>query len=694
MNRALLVSALMLAVAAPARGNVYFVDANALAPGSGGTWCTAFADLQDALAITVAGDEIRVADGVYRPDRGAGDVLASFVLPSGVKLFGGHAGCGASDPDERDPAQYETVLSGDLAGDDGPDFTNYGENSFIVVRTSQAAATTLLDGVTITGGNADGPMNQYDRGGGLYNFLGAPMVRSCLFRDNRGTYGGAIANDASDAAIADCRFEGNLAPAGGGAVYNYNSQVSLQSSNFAGNAATAGTGGAVYALNSQVQLTACDFCDNLAYGPGAVSLNINSDAHIANCHFDGNVGSALALIAASHALITDSGFEANRGPNGAAIYVNGTVHIYNSTFTGNIAENNGGALGITTGEVFAEDCVFTANSAPTSAGGAAVLVSNGYARFNRCRFADNSAERGGAIYLGINGLMEFLRCEFLANDATQDHAGALYVLTDGAARLSACRLLGNTAAGDGGGVYVGNSGSLHAVSTLFAGNQAAQDGGGAYNGYTSTAHYANCTFTRNLAGYDGDGIYNSITAPIVENSILWDNGGLQSFNQIGGTAPQLNYSCVPGSWGGVGNTGADPQFVDADGPDDVAGTQDDDPRLAPGSPCINQGDNTLVLADLADADADGDALEPTPIDVHGHARVLCAAVDMGASESGIGDANCDGVVLIDDFATWAACMTGPDAGPCPAGCAVFDFEFDSDVDARDYAAWQRVLSLP
>jgi hypothetical protein len=77
----------------------------------------------------------------------------------------------------------------------------------------------VLDGLIIERGNADGPMNQYDRGGGMYNWLGGPTLRNCTFRLNASTYGGAVYNDASDATFHNCTFEDNQAVIGGGVLF-------------------------------------------------------------------------------------------------------------------------------------------------------------------------------------------------------------------------------------------------------------------------------------------------------------------------------------------------------------------------------------------------------------------------------------------------------------------------------------------
>lgn len=53
-----------------------------------------------------------------------------------------------------------------------------------------------------------------------------------------------------------------------------------------------------------------------------------------------------------------------------------------------------------------------------------------------------------------------------------------------------------------------------------------------------------------------------------------------------------------------------------------------------------------------------------------------------------GDYDGDGDVDGDDLARFTACMTGPDHGPPPAGCDLFDFELDGDVDLVDYQMLQ------
>ncbi|MHC4558298.1 MAG: hypothetical protein ACYS80_13455, partial [Planctomycetota bacterium] len=148
-------------------GKVIYVDDNAAGAHNGSSWTDAYPCLQNALVDVVSGDEIRVAQGTYKPDRhlvisprlgsqiqSSGDRTAMFQLISSVTIKGGYAGFSETDPHTRDIKLYETILSGDLNGNDGTNFTNNGDNSYHVVTGSGTDATAVLDGFTVTGGNA------------------------------------------------------------------------------------------------------------------------------------------------------------------------------------------------------------------------------------------------------------------------------------------------------------------------------------------------------------------------------------------------------------------------------------------------------------------------------------------------------------------------------------------------------------
>src|SRR5690606_22541633 len=96
-----------------------YVDADAGGAANGSSWTDAYTTLQDALAESVAGQEVWVAAGTYRPDAGAGqtagDRAEAFRLTSGVEVYGGFSGTETS-LDQRDWAAHVAYLSGTFGG--------------------------------------------------------------------------------------------------------------------------------------------------------------------------------------------------------------------------------------------------------------------------------------------------------------------------------------------------------------------------------------------------------------------------------------------------------------------------------------------------------------------------------------------------------------------------------------------------
>ena len=72
-------AAALLAAAVPAGAGIIYVDAGSISViHDGASWCTAYLDLQDALAVAEDGDVIQVAQGTYKPH--ASDRTVSFAL--------------------------------------------------------------------------------------------------------------------------------------------------------------------------------------------------------------------------------------------------------------------------------------------------------------------------------------------------------------------------------------------------------------------------------------------------------------------------------------------------------------------------------------------------------------------------------------------------------------------------------------
>jgi C1A family cysteine protease len=219
--------------------DVIFVDAAATGGGDGSSWGDACGDLQGALRLARAGSRVWVAGGVYVPGACRSD---SFRIGEMVAVYGGFAGDETS-LDERDLADHASVLSGDIGRAGDP-----GDNSYHVVVM---AASSILDGFVVRGGNADGPgrdavgggvqcaassvsirncriiMNAASLGGGLHAGLGSLDLTNCVFWRNRAAFGGAVCVFNTDLALVNCTVAANAAEFAGSALYYDASRESL-----------------------------------------------------------------------------------------------------------------------------------------------------------------------------------------------------------------------------------------------------------------------------------------------------------------------------------------------------------------------------------------------------------------------------------------------------------------------------------
>jgi hypothetical protein len=295
-----------------------YVKADAQPPYDGNSWGTAFNDLQDALKLAQPNTEIWVAAGTYTPDRGTGAREASFRLKNGVRLFGGFAGT-ETGIDQRDPNRNETILSGDLKGDDGLNFANCDDNSYHVVSARSTDPSTMLDGFIITGGNANGPgpkrgensnhhgggfWGEYcsptlirctfrcnsalQQGGGMFSYVGRPTMENCVFVGNRAGQGGGISSHHSKGIVTGCTFIKNSADGGAGAVNLVQDSSMFIDCTFTRNFGPAEGGGlSINFPESRPIITNCRFLENTAGRGGGIFIG-ESSPRLSNCLFNNN----------------------------------------------------------------------------------------------------------------------------------------------------------------------------------------------------------------------------------------------------------------------------------------------------------------------------------------------------------------------------------------------------------------------
>ncbi|WP_176521796.1 T9SS type A sorting domain-containing protein [Longimonas halophila] len=343
-----------------------YVDASASGAANGTSWSDAYPNLQDALAEADGTDEVWIAAGTYTPGTSRGDSFEITGAQDGLGIYGGFAGTETTRSD-RDPSANETILSGDLNGDDGPDSdgdgipdTGRGDNAYHVLVfdggegfgddiDDNITPDTVLDGVTITGGNADDEFLPNTLGGGLYcdgegsGNACSPSLTGLIFTGNSADReGGALYNDGfrgtSSPQVTNATFTGNTAVIYGGAIHNNGldgtSSPRVTGTTFIGNSADFG-GGAIYNSGrngtSSPQITNATFTGNSAdFGGGAI-------------YNDGRNGGT------SSPRVTGTTFTGNSAEIGGAIYNygdNGTSspQVTNAILWGNTAGNDGDAI--------------------------------------------------------------------------------------------------------------------------------------------------------------------------------------------------------------------------------------------------------------------------------------------------------------------------------------------------------------
>lgn len=339
-----LVLLLMLSLTGVAHAqSIWYVDDDG-APSNGCTsWADACPELQTALSLAQPADQIWVAVGIYKPDfdpmtgQHTGDQSATFQILSDVGMYGGFDGT-EETLQQRAGLFNQTVLSGDLNGDDGPDFANYGENSVNVVFNN-AAFLAVLNGFVITSGTR----------GGMFNLGASLSLVNCTFLQNQwlggNSGGGGLTNFnyGGDLTLIDCSFIKNRATySGGGFQNNGGFSVLLLRCTFQGN--TANAGGGLGNVNGFTTLVHCRFLGNSAvWGGGGLG---GGGFQVFGSTFSGNHLEPTQ---------TDHG--------GAAI--SGSGLLVNSTFFGNVTESPGFGGGIVCGSLTTiTNCIFWQNADP------------------------------------------------------------------------------------------------------------------------------------------------------------------------------------------------------------------------------------------------------------------------------------------------------------------------------------------
>lgn len=677
----------------PAASAVWYVATDGSDSNSGQSWDDAFQSIQNAIDnATGYTDEIWVKQGIYYPSD-------PVVIENQVTLYGGFSGVEV-EAGQRDWQKNKTVVDGQGVID----------HCFYIERGPSWSQGVVIDGFTITGGNADGGSDD-DNGGGIYvDQHRKTVIRNCTFTGNTaagGTYGGggAVFIYAVDSpVISNCTFLGNMASgpgSHGGAIHVYSANLKIYGSLFAGNTAGA-YGGALFINGSgsggQVSVTSSTFSANSAREGGAIYNANGADPVIVNSIFWGDSADELAggneiqydtaVTGSVNYCAVDGG-----GTPGTSWFQNGTGNI---TADPLFVDATGGDFHLLASspcidagdETVIEPNTFDIDGDPRIIGS---RVDLGVDESYRAWYVDAAASPSGNGGSWANAFADMQSALVVAGDnhqvwvkgATYTLAGELVVsrtidiyggfagterrpnqrnlqenetIIDGGGLsrclrfshgvggrvdgfiMQNCAVTGNGAAilidgasptianaflrynladGMGGAVFVLDGAAPVLVNTVFHGNSAAY--GAALAGDGASLLLLNATLTGNMAVLSGGAIWSNDSTFSVANSILWGNAAATDPEiSVNGTTSLTVSSSNIANWsgGGVGNISEDPLFQDAAGANF---------HLQTVSPCIDKGDNSMVLPEFIQ-DVDG---EPRVSDGDEDGT---ATVDMGADE--------------------------------------------------------------
>jgi hypothetical protein len=532
---------------------------------------------------------------ISQADSNADNKNLAFVIPPGLKIYGGFTGTENVKPVNPNPRL--TVLSGAL--DDGT-----SAHHVVILADIPDDQQTVLDGLTITGGagasNRDSvtvkgyPINNQN-GAGLYLVNASPVLRNVRITDNRSTakevgseevaggggiYNLAVGGGTSSPRLTGVEIYGNqvIGDGGGGGMYNeargggsvcapelngVTIEMNQATTNGGGlyNTTTADSGGDIGACAPTIRGQSKILTNSAANGGGVYNAGASAPAftgvEIRN-NTAGTSGGGVYNVGWTRPVFTDVIIERNSAGNGGGIY-NGSYYLVmtGADISRNYVRTSGGGIFNASAGAVLTNVTFEGNETSNPGAGQA-----------------NGA--GGALYMDIS--------------ATLFGAGYLrdvVIITNGIIR-------GNKTAGSGAGIfcqYRNNSPEaisgytqyddmiLHlALTNVLIAENEAYYAGGAIVPYNLTSNGTekpgkgisvvmnNVTITGNTAkanasGWEGGGIHfngtnvntTSFMRVTANNSIIWGNSTNhtdKSVSDIRGGAPSrlyLNHSLVSDS---------------------------------------------------------------------------------------------------------------------------------------------------
>ncbi len=387
-----------------------------------------YGTIQAAIDASVDGNVVLVADGTYT---GAGNKDLDF---GGRKIA--------------------------LRSENGPESTIIDcENSGRGFNFHQGETNdSVVEGFTVQNGSiSDGATG----GGAVYCDNSAPIIRSCMFKNNVVTnfHGGAVrCYQSTGVKIKDCIIEGNTADQVSGAIDLSSSSADISDCTIMNNTASTYGGGGVTCYYSDISMSNCVISNNSSAGTGGgVYIYVSSSSVLVNCQISNN----------------------SSGDNGGGIYLsNADSLVSDCTFSSNHSENNGGGIYIAVGSPKLTNCHISDNSTGSNGGGVCVR-SNATPELTNCLIAGNTALVGAASGGGLDCELSFTN-------------------------LNNCTITGN-AAGYGGAIRTGATAGITFDNSILWGNSAYNLGNQIYINAGDTVNLNYCDYANGAGDVAGGG---------------------------------------------------------------------------------------------------------------------------------------------------------------------------------------------
>lgn len=401
------------------------------------------------------------------------------------------------------PVTGEVVLSGgglgrviDLdagaLGVSGLRLTDGAASSGGCLRVGPEAEVSLSE-VSVEGCEAT------EDGGGVSADGGATLTLSgCSIRDNRaGSWGGGLNVDTgATATLTDTSILGNEAGYGAGGV-SADGSLAMAGGEISGNQSYALAGGA--STSGGMTLTGVDVRGNTTEGFGGGILARGGELVANDSEISENkavLGGGVHVIYGALVTLTDTTLDANHVVGdiddieaaGAAMFINESVltSLNRVTVTNNISDNEYGGIAVALVTLEITDSLIAGNTANATAGGLKLF---GYddglpmVTITGTTISDNLAGSAGGILQSGNATLSVTDSEISGNSSG---VGGALVITDGEATFTNVAFLGNAASREGGAIYGARGAGLTILEDcVVSGNSADGDGGGIYATYAT-----------------------------------------------------------------------------------------------------------------------------------------------------------------------------------------------------------------